>query len=110
MRSPFLPKSFVLTFYSGYSPLFRRYVMAELKTCVVPFLRQPSPLHKPDRSALPVEAGAMIAARPLPSAIERRALEFGFLSRIQQRRSSRQHNEQEIRGLTLTAYALMTNY
>lgn len=66
MRSPFLPKSFVLNFYSGYSPLFRRSVMAELETCVVPFLRQPSPRHKPDRSALPDEAGAMIAARPSP--------------------------------------------
>lgn len=46
---------------------------------------------------------AMIAERDLlPCAIERRAFEVGFLSRIHQRICSRHCSEQQIRGLPLT--------
>jgi hypothetical protein len=47
--------------------------MAEFETCVVPFPRQPSPLHESERSAHPVEAAAELRAIMLGNLLDQMA-------------------------------------
>ena len=47
--------------------------MAEFETCVVPFPRQPSPLHESEPSALPVEAAAELRAIMLGNLLDQMA-------------------------------------
>ena len=52
--------------------------MAEFETCVVPFPRQPSPLHESERSALPVEAAAELRAIMLGNLLDQMAEPHGL--------------------------------
>jgi len=47
--------------------------MAEFETCVVPFPRQPSPLHESERSTLPIEAAAELRAIMLGNLLDQMA-------------------------------------
>jgi hypothetical protein len=47
--------------------------MAEFETCVIPFPRQPSPLHESERSALPLEAAAELRAIMLGNLLDQMA-------------------------------------
>lgn len=47
--------------------------MAEFETCILPFPRQPSPLHESERSPLPVEAAAELRATMLGNLLDQLA-------------------------------------
>ncbi|UTW08200.1 hypothetical protein [Pseudomonas benzenivorans] len=52
--------------------------MAEFETCIVPFPRQPSPLHESEPSPLPVEAAAELRATMLGNLLDQLAEPEGF--------------------------------
>ncbi|MBS7663587.1 hypothetical protein I0D00_16805 [Pseudomonas lalucatii] len=52
--------------------------MAEFETCIVPFPRQPSPLHESEPSPLPVEAAAELRATMLGNLLDHLAEPEGF--------------------------------
>lgn len=47
--------------------------MAEFETCIIPFPRQPSPLHEFERSPLSVEAAAELRATMLGNLLDQMA-------------------------------------